>query len=631
MLDCRRSRAILAVCATVALYACVGPRLGEAPKPAAALVAHVGAAVPIGWFSAGGGWRAMSVGMAVARNLHKAGVLSRPEFTHAAANSGGAWFMTQFAYSQPFFNNVTSNVSMETLVADWLASHRSVVAPATPVDARAYFNGDDARAKRAMQALDRIYAFAAQLAPSSPAASSQLYQLAGFFSVVLKYRADWAAVIEALLTITDARLRDLPAIPESRTPGFGQPALHLQTCNATTATLTSDAGVPFQASALDGAGARIRERFLATPMQYVVPSLAAPTQSAGFVLAAGGVYAPRVAADDGSVAAPLGRPFDGADVKATFAAASSSAALGVMGSRAMIAAFFHDQFALDVSTLDGVSRAYTAVGRGSAAGGNGEGDSPLVAIDDLLTELGGPSGASCEGGDNTTAVVAHALCLLNAFPAELANFAVCDHARAGGGGGCAFPAERLMDGGFVDNLGAAQTVGAMQRTGAPALRLVLSANGECSGPPNMSAPLSASDGCSLYDLAALFAGGYVPDANGAISVSWGVTQPSPAVFAQQWRQIKFTHVKGSAPLDDAGVEKGGGAFVARIRTVTIANGVYGVAAGTPVDILLFACMMPVALMMGFVDASYPVLAQYAGALADSDELYHSIRDWLAGS
>jgi hypothetical protein len=147
----------------------------------------------------------------------------------------------------------------------------------------------------------------------------------------------------------------------------------------------------------------------------------------------------------------------------------------------------------------------------------------------------------------------------------------------------------------------------------------------------MSAPLSASDGCSLYDLAALFAGGYVPDANGAISVSWGVTQPSPAVFAQQWRQIKFTHVKGSAPLDDAGVEKGGGAFVARIRTVTIANGVYGVAAGTPVDILLFACMMPVALMMGFVDASYPVLAQYAGALADSDELYHSIRDWLAGS
>lgn len=62
--------------------------------PPTSLLASPGSDAPVAWCQSGGGWRAMSVGMAVARNLHKAGVL--PALKHVAGNSGGGWFMTQF-------------------------------------------------------------------------------------------------------------------------------------------------------------------------------------------------------------------------------------------------------------------------------------------------------------------------------------------------------------------------------------------------------------------------------------------------------------------------------------------------------------------------------------------------------
>jgi hypothetical protein len=61
----------------------------------AASTQSVAAKPALGWFTSGGGWRAMSVGMAVARNLHKIGALEGSALTHVAANSGGAWFLTQ--------------------------------------------------------------------------------------------------------------------------------------------------------------------------------------------------------------------------------------------------------------------------------------------------------------------------------------------------------------------------------------------------------------------------------------------------------------------------------------------------------------------------------------------------------
>ena len=71
----------------------------------------------------GGGFRAMTASMAVARGLATAGWAGSnawSDVTHVSSVSGGSWFSSQFVYSGTFYRQVTgTSVGIEKVVEDW--------------------------------------------------------------------------------------------------------------------------------------------------------------------------------------------------------------------------------------------------------------------------------------------------------------------------------------------------------------------------------------------------------------------------------------------------------------------------------------------------------------------------------
>lgn len=79
---------------------------------------------PLAVVVSGGGFVSMTGGMAVARALSDAGLGWWEKVTHLGGNSGGAWFGTQFIYSQRFHDAVTSNAApLRDVVSEWIESH----------------------------------------------------------------------------------------------------------------------------------------------------------------------------------------------------------------------------------------------------------------------------------------------------------------------------------------------------------------------------------------------------------------------------------------------------------------------------------------------------------------------------
>jgi hypothetical protein len=75
--------------------------------------------IPTAYVGSGGGFHAMTTNMGFARAMAVGNVL--PLLTHAGSNSGGTWFLTQLAFSKPFYENVTgvSGGTISKAVADW--------------------------------------------------------------------------------------------------------------------------------------------------------------------------------------------------------------------------------------------------------------------------------------------------------------------------------------------------------------------------------------------------------------------------------------------------------------------------------------------------------------------------------
>jgi hypothetical protein len=75
--------------------------------------------IPTAYVGSGGGFHSMTTNMGFARAMAVGKVL--PLLTHAGSNSGGTWFLTQLAFSKPFYENVTgvSGGTISKAVADW--------------------------------------------------------------------------------------------------------------------------------------------------------------------------------------------------------------------------------------------------------------------------------------------------------------------------------------------------------------------------------------------------------------------------------------------------------------------------------------------------------------------------------
>lgn len=86
---------------------------------------------PIGWSIGGDGYRAMFSATGFARAYSAAGLFdaTAAPLSAVSSNSGGSWFLTQFAYSSSFYNNVTAGTTddMEAAIKNWYESTVEIV------------------------------------------------------------------------------------------------------------------------------------------------------------------------------------------------------------------------------------------------------------------------------------------------------------------------------------------------------------------------------------------------------------------------------------------------------------------------------------------------------------------------
>jgi hypothetical protein len=170
---------------------------------------------------------------------------------------------------------------------------------------------------------------------------------------------------------------------------------------------------------------------------------------------------------------------------------------------------------------------------------------------------------------------------------------------------CAFPRPRIADGGYVDNLGAAQTLGALQRQSPPGspLRLIITMNSE----------YDPGDVQRWTDLRNLFS------ANGGQGYQLGLQAPSATVFSTPWADVAFKAVRNTSYVN-----------AVELSSTTVANEVYDVTAGSRVELLAFSLDGPIRLTIGAsaLLEDYEALGLYA-ADAARVEVQDVVRKWLA--
>jgi len=170
---------------------------------------------------------------------------------------------------------------------------------------------------------------------------------------------------------------------------------------------------------------------------------------------------------------------------------------------------------------------------------------------------------------------------------------------------CPFPTPRLIDGGFVDNLATAQTLGQLQAMSPPGTRLraILVDNLDT---PDPAAPGRHGDVANLFTDGGQWFGG-------------GLSAPSSTVFAARFDDLALRHVQGTTYVN-----------YYEVATTTVANEVYGVAAGSPVDVLVLCLDGPIGLTIGVTtsEMDLSLLGTYAADAATAP-VQALVQDWLA--
>lgn len=154
------------------------------------------------------------------------------------------------------------------------------------------------------------------------------------------------------------------------------------------------------------------------------------------------------------------------------------------------------------------------------------------------------------------------------------------------------------------NSAAAQALGQLQRqypAGTP-LRSLIFLNADV---PDPSKPAAHADAANLFT-------------GGGRSLAVGLSTPMATVFAANWADISPTRL-GSTKY----------AFYYELSTTTVANDAFGVAAGSPVDVLVISLDGPIPLTFGVTsdETNYDLLGSYA-ADAASPDVEAFVKAWL---
>jgi len=177
------------------------------------------------WATSGGGFRAMVSSMGFANVFARAGLISEDhcDFEAVSSNSGGAFFMLQFVYSSPFFNQILVDDPQQLgkFVLEWMGAFREFL-PNTVTDARC-------------STLNTVATIVPPL--------SVMAKLCNLFGV---FEYDWALFVQGFLNATSSKVYGDPDFiyrqvnSDNRIPAFQNTNVNTQMGLATTAK--SDTG-----------------------------------------------------------------------------------------------------------------------------------------------------------------------------------------------------------------------------------------------------------------------------------------------------------------------------------------------------------------------------------------------------
>ncbi|KAJ1634694.1 hypothetical protein T492DRAFT_836691 [Pavlovales sp. CCMP2436] len=271
------------------------PKLSSpAPKLAVAKAAE---GPPMMWATAGGGWRAMAAGMGVARSMHRAGALDSPSLKIASGNSGGAWFLSQFAYSEGFYKDVTGDAPMDQLVVAWMKKQKVnlVVTPDELAPMVKSWLGDNEVATvymgfmTAMLTL-RIPPFAratcgviAKIGDITVEGCIALIEVfAGGLTTAARTEGSWAFLVESMIKTADPAMATKPATLAARHERWRGPALSFQIANMTH-PLVRGGVQPFPAETMRLSATKQLAPHETNPLAFIVPgSSGGPAEVARF-------------------------------------------------------------------------------------------------------------------------------------------------------------------------------------------------------------------------------------------------------------------------------------------------------------------------------------------------------------
>jgi hypothetical protein len=195
-----------------------------------------------------------------------------------------------------------------------------------------------------------------------------------------------------------------------------------------------------------------------------------------------------------------------------------------------------------------------------------------------------------------------------------------------------------MDGAYVDNLATAQTVGLMQRRVLAKAKAKAARASASSQPPLRLSPpplrlvlVDASTAAGEYgDTEMLFANS--PSTKGiapgeATTAMAGITAPSCQAFDTDWNVVAALYRRvGPASLS-------GNITFAEVATTTVANPAFGIAAGTPVELLIFQTNSPLPMWLPYQDggnlaASEIRKYQQLAAFSSSVPVQRIVKEWM---
>jgi len=516
--------------------------------------------VPMAWINSGGGTRAMFGATGFARALHNGGILDDPNLEAVASNSGGSWFLGQFAFSESFYNSVITG-NLDSLVQQWLQSAGEDFT-FTCLDLKTVEKSSSIKKlKRAKlvpcQTQRDVVMTVLNIFEASHNISTDALEadtLDGAVSTLLQFwrtRLNWAEHIIQTLNTTTPDMAEAVASPSARVGGLQGPWLHFQ---QTVGASAFDAGSTI--CNYGSVGDSTTAPFSCLPQQTIIPSASSgqgtmrsayQTIPSQMKLRPGFVYEPPnkalgktiVATQQATIATQQDDQTVGQEIdppKVTLLAAISSAAAGVTGNP--MASLQGAKQMLSPNAYAAVLGAYSSL---SVTG-------TIPKIPSLLLDF---FKTAPDNGVCTAPVMA------NGVPET-----------------CTFPYQRLMDGGYVDNLALAQTVGTMQRRfpNQP-LRLIIWSDSQEKGwsDPNSygaTYPVFANSPATT---------GVKPGETATFLC--GITAPSPQAFDTNWVDVSKLYKKVG--------ESAGNITYAELTTTTVENPAFGIQPGTTVNLLIF--------------------------------------------